>query len=182
MAIIQQIEKAWFDCAANTILSQAADFPKERFYAASFWLLYADYTLFGTPCFAMNTESNLAAQSESTAEMSRWSPADWQFDCLFASTKIMDPYYEALSSSLGRSHETEWNAAMDQHVEALARVCRRLTQCARTRSAPFTHINLPSEFVVGIFEEREGEPTFSEWVRASIDLEVLATLRAPTWA
>ena len=183
MNTLQQIEAAWFDCAASVIVSQVAHLPYEKFYAAAFWLLYVDYSMFGTPCFAINSESHLAAtRGEELESFTRWSPPNWQFDVLPESIEIMAPYYDALSSSLIDQPETAWDAAIEEHAQALARVCRRLTEDARHRSGPFTQVKLPRDFVMGIFEEREGEPTFSRWVNASIDPKILSILPSPTWA
>ena len=83
--------------------------------------------------------------------------------------------------SLAGQDDATWDVAIEEHVQALARVSRSLTHHARSRTGLFMQSDLPSDFVVGIFEEREGEPTFSRWVRASIAPEILVTLPSPTW-
>ena len=179
MNILQQIESRWFDSAASAIVSQVASFPSERFYAGAFWLCYVDYTKFGTPCFAMNTESHL---TECGAESSsRWSPPNCQFDILDGAVEAMSPLYDALSRSLAGQDSAVWDAAIEEHSQVLARVSRRLTHHARSRTGPFVPADLPANFVVGVFDEREGEPTFSRLVRASIEPEILSALPAPLW-
>ena len=128
----------------------------------------------------MNTEADLLGGGGRVDNGMRWSPANWKFDVLDA-TEAMSPHYEALSQSLAAQDDATWDAAIEEHVQALARVCCRLTEHARSRTGPFTQCDLPADFVVGIFEEREGEPTFSRWVRASIAPEILVTLPAPVW-
>lgn len=179
MSILQQIESRWFDSAASAIVSQVASFPSERFYAGAFWLCYVDYTKFGTPCFAMNTESYFTECGAESA--SRWSPPTWQFDILDGAVEAMSPLYDTLSQSLAGHDSAVWDATIEEHSQVLARVSRRLTRDARSRSGPFVQIGLPDDFVVGIFDEREGEPTFSRLVRASIDPEILTTLPSPLW-
>jgi hypothetical protein len=182
MAIFERLEAAWLDTAASAIITQCRDFPNEQFYAAAFWLLYVDYTMFGTPCFAMNSEAHLAATGGDEPEvLTRWSPPNWQFDVLSEAVEKMAPHYEALSQSLAEQPETVWDIAIEEHKDRLSRVCRSLTERARSHSAPFASIELPPDFVVGIFDEREGEPEFSRLVRASVAPEILATLPLPIW-
>lgn len=181
MSILQQIESRWFDSAATAIVSHASRFPAERFYAGAFWLCYVDYTLFGTPCFALNTESYLARDGGDAEDSTRWSPPNWRFDVLDEPVEAMSPSYDKLSRSLADQDDTRWEAAIEEHFQALARVCRRLTHHARSRTGPFSEVDLPADFVVGIFEEREGDPTFSRLVRASIEPEILLTLPLPSW-
>jgi len=181
MNILQQIESRWFDSAASAIVSQVARFPNERFYAGAFWLCYVDYTRFGTPCFAMNTESHLTNCGTADESSTRWSPPNWQFDIFDEAVEAMSPLYEALSRSLAGQDSAVLDAAIEQHSQVLARVSHRLTHHARSRTGPFMQTDLPANFVFGIFDEREGEPTFSRLVRASIDPEILSTLPSPIW-
>src|SRR4051812_8132141 len=129
MSLLHDIEIAWSECAAHAIVSHVNRLPKERFYAAAFWLLYVDYSMFGTPCFAMNTEAHLAGnRGDAPESFIRWSPPNWQFDVLPEPIAIMAPHYEALTRSLAGQPDAVWDAAMEEHVQALARVCRRLTK------------------------------------------------------
>jgi hypothetical protein len=180
MSILEQIETEWFDCAARAIVSQVRQFPNERFYAGGFWLFYVDYTMFGTPAFGMNTESMISgACGGESKEPTRWSPAEWQFSVLPEPVDAMKVHYDTLSRSLVGQSNATWDSAMEQHTQALARVCRRLTEAARSGSEPFNHCKLPPDFVVGIFEEQEGPLFFARWVRASIAPETLSKLRRP---
>ncbi|MEO5714520.1 MAG: DUF4303 domain-containing protein [Luteolibacter sp.] len=178
---MKHIESAWYEAAAAAIVSQATACPNEEYYAAAFWLCYVDYTLFGTPCFAMGTESHYAASVAESGESVRWSPPNWQYDVIDQATDAMIPHYQALSDSLAGRPDTVWDEAIEEHWRLLARVCRRLTHEARHREGYFSDLVLPSGFVVAIFEEREGEPNFSQLVHASVDSDILSTLPSPVW-
>ena len=178
---MQHIESAWHDAAASAIVSQAMSSPNEEFYAAAFWLCYVDYTLFGTPCFAMNTESHCAVSVAEWGEGVRWSPPNWQYDVIDQAVQTMIPCYQSLSDSLAGQSEAVWDEAIEEHWRLLARVCIRLTHEARHREGYFSDVVLPASFVVGILEEREGEPIFSQLVRSSIVPDILSTLPSPIW-
>ena len=178
---MQHIESAWHDAAAAAIVSQAMSSPDEEFYAAAFWLCYVDYTLFGTPCFAMSTESHCAVSVAEWGEGVRWSPPNWQYDVIDQAIQTMAPHYRTLSKSLAGEPEFVWDEAIEEHWKLLARVCRRLTHEARHREGYFSRLVLPDDFVVGIFEEREGEPIFSQLVHASIEAAILSSLPSPIW-
>jgi hypothetical protein len=182
MSILRQIEEKWFDAVSITIGSLTESFSHEQFYAGAFWLCYVDYTMFGVPCFAMNTGSHLAATNGDAQDNgTRWSPPNWQFDVIDETVETMSPHYNELSRSLAGKSEADWDAAIEEHFQVLARVCRRLTRATRARAGMFARINLPTDFVVGVFEEREGEPVFSRLVRASVEPNVLSGLPFPTW-
>ncbi len=179
--ILHQIESQWYNTAASAIVSYAANYADERFYAGAFWLCYVDYTMFGVPCFALNTESHLVNCDDEDRDSSIWSPPEWQYDVIDKAIETMSPYYRALTHSLSNKDEATWYAAIEEHWQLLARVSRRLTHDARNRSGRFSESLLPSDFVVGLLEEREGEPLFSRLVRASIAPEILTTLPSPSW-
>ena len=175
--LLYDIEAAWVDSASAAIVSHARNHPNDVFYAASFWLCYVDYTIFGTPCFALNTERTIEQEGDDL----RWSPADWQFSCTDSTVEAMQPLYEMLSDELSGRAESEWDLAIEEHFSVLARVCRRITTEARSRRGVFADTVLHPDFVVGIFEYREGDPLFTQLIRASIAPEILATLRSPVW-
>ena len=140
-----------------------------------------DYTTFGTPCFAMETESHCSENVAEWGEGARWSPPNWQYDVINQAIEAMTPHYQALSSSLTGQSDAVWDEAIEEHWHMLARVCRRLTHEARHREGYFSDIVLPEGFVVAILDEREGEPIFSQLVHASIAPEILTTLPSPIW-
>ncbi len=177
MSLLHDIETAWVDSASTAIVRHAGEHPDERWYAAALWLCYTDYTLFGTPCFAMNTESR-AAQMEPGL---RWSPADWQLPCIDSTVLDMQPRYTALTQHLAGQDEACWNQTIEEHYACLARVCRVITHNARLRLGVFSDSRLPEDFVIGLFEIREPDPLFTRLVRASIDPEILSGLPDPIW-
>jgi len=177
MDLLKGIEAAWLKSAADAIVAHAQSNPLERFYAGSLWLLYTDYTLFGTPCFALNTESHIIEFGPDY----RWSPADWQFPCIDSTIEVMKPLYSHLSQLLAGRDTEFWNQVIDEHHACLARVCRRITNDVRTQTGVFSTVALPEHFVVGIFEFREDEPLFSTLIRNSIEPEVLRKLPHPVW-
>ncbi len=174
---LHEIEKAWFESAAAAVVEHVKAHPEERFYAGSIWLCYVDYTMFGTPCFALNTESHIA---EAGSDL-RWSPADWRFSCIDSTVGAMQPLYSSLSRHLAGRSEAYWDLTIKEHFACLAQVCRRITNHARTRSGVFASINLPEDFVVGIFEFRENDPLFTQLITDSIAPEILAKLSDPVW-
>jgi hypothetical protein len=164
------------------IVSQVREFPDEEFYAAAFWLCYVDYTMFGPPAIAMNTESPLAAhRGDKPADWYRWWPPEWQFDVLMKPVEAMTPLYRPLPDSPPEGGESIWNPAIEEHLQALARLSRRLTQAARGHSAPFDGIPLPPGLVTGIFDTREGEEEYSTLVKASTEPEIISRLPSPVW-
>ncbi|MBB5031388.1 DUF4303 domain-containing protein [Prosthecobacter vanneervenii] len=177
MSLLHDIETVWVDSASTAIVRHAGEHPDERWYAAALWLCYTDYTLFGSPCFAMNTESR-AAQMEPEL---RWSPADWQLPCIDSTVATMQPYYSTLTESLKGVERPFWDQTIEEHYACLARVCRAITHRARSRLGVFSDARLPDDFVMGLFEIREPDPLFTQLVRASIDPEILSGLPDPIW-
>ncbi len=177
MSLMHDIEVAWLRTASAAIVSHVQSYPDDMFYAGSFWLCYVDHTVFGTPCFALNTEKRSAADGDDL----RWSPADWEFDCVGCTIEAMQPHYEALSQNLSGRPESDWDMAIEEHFSGLARVCRQITSAARSRHGVFRDTVLHPDFVVGIFEFREADPLFTQLIRASIAPEILATLPSPVW-
>ncbi len=177
-SMLNGIESAWFEAASKAIVAHVKAHPNERFYAGSIWLCYCDYTMFGTPCFALNTESQVAEMGSDW----RWSPADWRFSCIDSTVEAMQPLYSAFTKELAGRNKAYWNMTMKEHFAILARVCHRLTHEARSRSGVFASIHLPADFVVGIFEFRESEPLFTKLIIDSIAPEILAKLPHPVWS
>jgi hypothetical protein len=174
MSILGEIESAWLPCAIESIAHQVSRIPQEKFYGAGFWGFYMDYTVFGSPCFAMNTESYFLKTKADGVH--RWYLPDWQFDVLREETKAMTALYERLSSQMNGKSDAEWDSCRLQHFHAISRVCRAITAQAAARSGVFSKLGLPAEFVVGIFEDQDG-PEMYEWLLGqSIDPTHVAKL------
>ena len=177
MERFKSIEAAWLEVVLNTVRAFTKTHPDERFYAGAFWLCYVDYTMFGVPCFALNTEAHLQAEGVEGDDGSRWSPPNWAYDLIDNAIEPMRPHYEALTRDLEGQSDEVWDAACEAHFQLLARVCREATTAIHQSPSP----GITEDFVIGIFEEREGEPLFSQLVRASIDPDRLARLPSPIW-
>lgn len=172
--LLAEIETRWEQLAAQAIAAKISESPDEEYYAAGFWLLYCDYTVISPPPLAMNSEEHLA-ESPEDAEYHRWAPPEWKFDVL-DETEQMRSSYAPLDGDHGVA---VWERIIDLHQQALARVCRRLTRTARSRSGPFQGLAVSPKFVVGIFEERDGGEEFDRLARLSIEPAVLAELDFP---
>jgi hypothetical protein len=177
MDLLAKIESAWTATAVATILEMCRSHPAERFYAAGFWLFYVDYTVVGVPCVAMNTEAHVAVHSETPSV--RWTPPNWQFDVINPAIRAMQPLYDALSLALEGKDDPIWDDLVEAHYAAMARVCRRVTELIHSGCGEFAGLPVTKDFVVGIFEERDGE--YERLVRASITPERLTVLPQPLW-
>lgn len=173
--LISAIESQWEEVAAKTIAQIMAAFPDDQFYAAGFWLFYCDYTVIHPPCFGANTEASLAESGED-AKYHRWTPPNWRFDTIGGLSDKMMPLYEPLCEE----HEDDvWQKIMEDHKQSIARVCRRVTQQARSGAGPFAEVAVPANFVVGIFEEQDGDEEYDRLAIMSIEKSVLADLDVP---
>ena len=95
LPLINRIAASWSDLVTKAIIEAVTNNPDADYYAAGFWLFYVDYTLFGVPCFALNTEENLAASDPSC----RWSPPEWLVD-VHPCYQSIRPLYTELSELL----------------------------------------------------------------------------------
>jgi hypothetical protein len=182
MERLKEIESEWLKTVLKAVHELTTAYPSERFYAGAFWLCYVDYTMFGVPCFAMNTEAHVTANGGNTAEGIRWSPPNWRFDVIDTAVARMQPHYQALSRDLDGKDDSIWDATIDEHFRALARVSRQATEIVHQSRARGMSGDISDDFVIGIFEEREGEPLFSQLVRDSIAPDRLSRLQEPIWS
>jgi hypothetical protein len=178
---LEEIESEWLVTILDTVWELAKTHASERFYAGSFWLCYVDYTMFGVPCFSMNTEAHAAAHGGNTSAGIRWSPPNWEFDVIDTAVERMRPLYQMLSQELAGKEDAAWDTTIDEHFRALARVCREATEAVHQWRASGLVENITEDFVVGIFEEREGNSLFTRLVRDSISPERLSRLPFPLW-
>jgi hypothetical protein len=178
---LEEVQSEWKVTVLDTVRDLATAHAGERFYAGSFWLCYVDYTMFGVPCFAMNTEAHAAAHGGNTSEGIRWSPPNWEFDVIDRAVERMQPHYQKLSHDLADRENVVWDAAIDEHFRVLARVCREATEAVHQWRASGVIENITEDFVIGIFEEREDDPLFSRLVRDSIAPDRLSRLPCPLW-
>ena len=173
--IIAELESRWEATCVDTIKAVVVDSPDDRFYGAGFWCFYADYTVLGTPCFAMNTEANLADDSDSN----RWLPPNWRFDNISQAADAMDAVYQHLGEALdGQSDET-WKETIEAHKQAIARVCHKLTAAANSDSGPLAGLAVSTPFVVGIFEEQDGDEEYDRLALLSVEESLIEEVEIP---
>jgi len=166
LPLINRIAASWSDLVTKAVIEAVTDNPDADYYVAGFWLLYVDYTLFGVPCFALNTEENLAASDSSY----RWSPPEWLVDVHPCYESIQSLYTE-LSELLDGASNDVWDTAIDQHHDAMCELCRKLTFEYHSRDGAFGTIRKNLQFVFGIFEERETEEVYEALLSGSIEPE-----------
>ena len=171
LPLISRIAASWTDLATKAIVDAVTDNPDADYYAAGFWLFYVDYTLFGVPCFALNTEENLDASDPSC----RWSPPEWLVDVHPCYESVQSLYTE-LSELLHGASDDDWNTAIGQHHDAMCELCRKLTREYHSPEGAFGSITKNPKLVFGIFEERETEEVYAALLKGSIEPERRAAL------
>jgi hypothetical protein len=176
-SFLKNIASQWFDVASAAIVRTVESNPNEQFYVAGFWLFYVDYTVIRAPCFAMNFESHVA-NSEYGEEI-RWSPPNWHFDVVEGSTDAMSSMYDVLTEDLAGKDDSIWDAIIEEHKQAMARVSHRLTTAVRNRSGSFSKLRTSTDFLCGIFDEREGEKECNRLVALSVASDDIAKLNIP---
>ncbi len=175
---MSDIEAQWEVVAADTIARTIAEHPDEDFYAAGFWSFALDGQTISPPALALNSESGVT-EIDSFGEDNRWNPADWRRSVIMTAHLAMAPAYIDLSELLHGEEWSVWEAVDELQKQAIARVCRRLTERIRDRGAPFDAIPVNSRFVVGIFDGRDGEEETDRLARMSIDAALIQELNLP---
>ena len=176
-SLLSEIEDQWADVAAKAIVEKVTSEPALQFYAAGFWMFYADFTVLDPPNLSMNSESYLAA--DKYGDSNRWIPPNLQYDVIQSATDAMYPRYEQPSKELAGGDEDVWEQTMDEHKQEIARVCRRVTADARAGQGEFAGVSVVPNFVLGIFEEQDGEFEYDRLVELSIGREAAADLGIP---
>lgn len=164
LPLINRIVSSWTDLATQAVVDAVTESPDAGYYAAGFWLFYLDYTLFGVPCLALNTEKNLA-ESDPTC---RWCPPEWLVD-VHPCFETVQPLYTELSGLLAGESDEVWDIAIEQHYDAMCGLCRKLTKEYHSPDGAFGAIPKNPQFVFGIFEERQGDEVYEALVNASIE-------------
>lgn len=171
LPLIGRIVANWKDLATRAVVDAATENPESDYYTGGFWLFYVDYTLFGVPCFGLNTEEHLAASDP----MCRWSPPEWLAD-VHPSYEAVQPLYAELSELLESAPDAAWDLAIEQHLDAMCGLCRELTKDYHSPDGSFGAIRKNPQFVFGIFEERESEEIYEALRNGSIEPERRAML------
>ena len=175
---MSRIEDQWETVAADTIAEIITKHPNEDFYAAAFWLFALDGQTISPPALAINSESGIS-EIDSFGEDNRWNPADWRRSVIMSAHDTMAPAYLELSALLDGAEWTVWEAVDELQKQAIARVCRRLTDSVRNRDAPFEMTPVNSRFVFGIFDGRDSEEETDRLARLSIAPDLINDLDLP---
>ena len=159
----QRFEAAWFDAVIDAISATANANTRERFYAGAFWLLYGDGSKIAAPAFGMS--------SEAVDPGVRWHPPDWRWDIIHTAHERVALLYEPLLS-LTVSDE-RFEQLWEQHIDMLARVCRRATAAVRTTAVVAPASAFTPGFFVGIIDFAQGDAAL-DYLRRSVDSDTLA--------
>ena len=168
-------ENAWHDSGCRILSDLAAACPGERLYGAAFHLFYMDGVKILPPALAANIE---AAVHEDYEYSTRFTPPEWRWDVLDATSDAMSPWYHRLTEEYlaPAATETEQDAAMNAleaaHDTAMANVCKAITTTARRGDI---HGSLPPGFVVVILEGQRGDEE-AGLIRKSVDPQMLPTV------
>jgi len=155
-AILQEIADECYRIGGEAIVSTIRKHPGVSFFAAGFHTFYSDYAEFGG--FRLGLGAEETPRRWSGCE---WGASDWGDICDF-------PSYNTLASALEDQADEIWDQAQRQHEEQLSDVCRRLTSDARNGTGAFAECRQDS-FLVGIFNDLEGNEQFDRLVEMSVD-------------
>jgi hypothetical protein len=172
--ILREIEHQWPIHIHRGLAELRQAHPSEVLYAASFWMLYCDYTNIAAPTFGVNAESNLVNEVPG-GHSNRWLPPEWRWDVLDSVCSAMEPHYTHLSKLLASASNDDWDAVIASNEHLIARVCRLVTHAARTRSGAFGDLELPKDFLLFAADVREDDAKYDQLLRLSVDPEVLAS-------
>jgi hypothetical protein len=164
------VEQTWFEAAVDAIVTTSASNPAERLYAGAFWLLYGDYTSLLAPAFGLNSESSVPEV--------RWHPPDWRWATIDRAHQRLQPLYQPLQHlQVEKQHyETLWQ----QHIDALARAPRRVTELARSNQLQVGNMELSPRFFVGIIDFSHGDAAW-DYLRRSVDEETISSSGLLEW-
>lgn len=136
---------------------------KMEIYACGFWLFYCDYTVISPPCFAYNSSYD--------EKYDRWAPPEWDVDVDDTVYDVLSPIYEKLSSMMVGKTDQDWEQLIEYQREFYSELCFRLNSEVDGQDSPFKHWIKSSNFVIGIFEEREGEEIYNKLAVDSLGYE-----------
>ena len=152
-----EIQTIFKDIESAIIRAVECDVPKEQgIYVCGFWLFYCDHQKISAPCFAYN---NVPTDVEV-----KWSPAEWVVDIHDGVYDKLNPLYERLSDLMSGKSDEEWENLIHYQYEFYCLLCNSLNR----NLSPFKKWNTTSDFLIGIFEEREDEEIYENLVRSSI--------------
>ncbi|WP_299973849.1 hypothetical protein [uncultured Pseudoteredinibacter sp.] len=136
---------------------------KAEIYACGFWLFYCDYTVISPPCFAYNASYN--------EKYDRWAPSEWEVDVDDSVYDALTPVYEKLSKLMEGKSDEEWGKLIEYQWKFYSELCYKLNSEIHNQDSPFRGWPKCNDFVIGIFEEREGEEVYKELAISSLSYE-----------
>jgi hypothetical protein len=131
-------------------------------YACGFWLFYCDYSVINPPSFAYN--SSYKEKDE------RWAPPEWDVDVDDSVYDALSPIYEELSKLLDGRSDEQWEELIEFQWKFYSALCYKLNSEVSTEDSPFKNWKKSTDFVIGIFEEREGEEIYEKLVIDSLGI------------
>ena len=134
--------------------------PKDVVYVCGFWLFYNDYTTLGAPAFAYNTVGN--------ENVGKWSPPEWVVDVEDHMAEALQPLYGEITAFLAGKSDDEWNALIKYQWDFYCQFCLALNDKAKGGDGLFANWNLSDDFVVGIFDARQGDELYETLIKSSV--------------
>ena len=162
--LLAQIEDLFSRVDARMMSTlQTMPVPEGVVYACGFWLFYCDYTTLGVPAFAYNTVGNEGEW--------KWSPPNWVVDVEDLMVDALQPLYTEISSFMAGKSDDDWRTLVKYQWDFYSKFCLDMNSDIEKQKGPLTWWNLTEDFVVGIFEEREGDEMYDFLVKASVGEE-----------
>lgn len=155
-SIFQQIEEAFLASLTSIEIN-------DEVYACGFWLFYCDYTVINPPCFGYN--------SSYEEDEDRWAPPEWDIDIDDAIYNALSPLYEKLSHLMDNKSDEEWERLIEYQWQFYSELCSKLNSELYSPNSPFKNWPKKSNFVIGIFEERESEEIYEKLAIDSLGYE-----------
>lgn len=135
----------------------------EDIYSCGFWLFYCDYTVIHPPCFGYNTSYEHNEH--------KWNPAEWEVDVHDGVYNALSPFYEKISHAMNGAHDDDWNNLVEYQWDFYSKICYKLNSTLDSEESPLKKWPKSHDFVIGIFEQREGEEIYRKLVIDSLGYE-----------
>lgn len=136
---------------------------KTEIYACGLWLFYCDYTVISPPCFGYNSSYD--------EKYDRWAPPEWDVDVDDSVYDVLAPIYEKLSKLMEGKPDGAWEKLIEYQWKFYSELCNKLNSEIDSLDSPFRTWPRSNDFVIGIFEEREGEEVYNELAIGSLGYE-----------
>lgn len=159
----KQIEEIFAEVESVVVEAiKAVRVSAKELYVCGFWLFYCDYTVISPPCFGYNTTYK--------ENDDRWAPPEWDVDIDNDVFGALEPIYERLASAMIGKSDEEWVELIEYQWDIYSRLCFKLNTEIGDENSPFKQWNKSNDFLIGIFEEREGEEMYNKLAIASVGL------------